>query len=200
MKLLDMFASLALVGGLVACATSERPVGRQVMVIAPPADIPDAVAAAPAAAASAPPPVAPAPPVPEPATPAPVATAPAPPPTPLPPAAATPPADVIYFGPDAYKFAPAYRPVLAAHAKKLKASPSLHLMIQAWADRRGASDYNLALSKKRAQTVARFLIGQGVAADQLELVYHGERHEPDVHGQRVAAAADRRVELQYRLP
>ena len=192
MKLLDMFAGLALVGGLVGCATSERPVGRQVMVIAPPADVPGTVVTTPAVPPAPPPPAPP----PEPATPAPVAEAPAPASTPLPPVAATPPADVIYFKPDAYKFAAAYRRVLAAHARKLKASPGLHLMIQAWADHRGASDYNLALSKKRAETVAKFLIAQGVASQQLELVYHGERREPDARGERMAAA-DRRVELQY---
>jgi peptidoglycan-associated lipoprotein len=110
------------------------------------------------------------------------------------------PPAVIYFKPDAYKFEPAYQPMLAAHAKKLKAAPNLHLVIQAFSDPRGARDYNLALSKKRAQTVARFLVAQGVPQDRLELVVHGEPQVRDSSSERVARAADRRVELQYRTP
>jgi len=105
--------------------------------------------------------------------------------------------DVIYFKSDAYKIEPAYRPLLEARAHALKASPNLHLVIQAWSDPRGARDYNLALSRKRAETVAKQLLALGVPQYQLELVAHGERRSAS--GPHVADA-DRRVELQYRQP
>jgi peptidoglycan-associated lipoprotein len=201
MKFARTLALLCVCGGLAACGTAERPVARQVMIIAPPADAPPSApvtAAAPAPAASPAalePPPAVAIPAPEPATP----SAPTPP-APVPARADTAApsgVDVIYFKPDAYKFDEPYRAMLLAHAKRLKASPGLRMVIQAYADRRGASDYNLALSKKRAETVAKFLIAQGVPAEQLELVSRGGSRRA-AHSERMAAA-DRRVELQYRL-
>jgi peptidoglycan-associated lipoprotein len=104
---------------------------------------------------------------------------------------------VIYFKPDAYKFEPAYRPVLEARARTLKALPNLHLVIQAWSDPRGARDYNLALSRKRAETVAKFLVALGVQEQQLEVVAHGERQDAQASHR---AFSERRVELQYRQP
>ena len=190
--------ALCVAGGLAACAGSQRSIGQRVAVIAPPADV-----AAPAASpAPAPPTPAPAPPVIA-AAPSPSAATSAPPsapPAPEPAEAGAEPVpssvDVIYFKSDAYKVEPSYRPMLAAHAKRLKAASGLHLLIQSWADRRGARDYNLALSKKRAETVARALVEEGAPADRLEVVAHGER----TAATRRIAPGDRRVELQYRSP
>lgn len=118
----------------------------------------------------------------------------APPPAAEPPA---PPRQVLYFKPDAYKLDAADMPRLEAHARRLKASPALHLVIQAYADWRGDKDYNLALSKKRAQTVARQLVAMGAPPGQIEIGYHGERSQHEGRSER-AVAADRRVELSYR--
>ena len=158
------------------------PVERRVIVIAPPTDLPEAKVAAVAAPvpASAPSPVLPSAPVPAPAAPE--------------PSAASPPSatDVIYFQSDAYKVEPRYQAALAAHAKRLQASPDLRLRVQAFTDRHGDGAYNLALSRKRAETVAKLLQAEGAAADQLEIAYHGEGR-----GGAGKAAARRRVELSY---
>jgi peptidoglycan-associated lipoprotein len=179
------------------CRSADPRVGKQVAVIAVPADLPAPPAAEPAQPP--PEPVAAAEPAASAAAPEPPAStavteaspAPAPPPAP---AAAPEPARpqraaVIYFKPDAYKVDARYRELLRSHARRLKANPRLHMIIEAHADGRGQRDYNLALSKKRAETVAKHLKAQGVPARQLEIVYRGEGG-----GERVAAA-ERRVEL-----
>ncbi|MFL6663626.1 MAG: OmpA family protein [Rhizobacter sp.] len=201
--------ALCVAGGLAACAGSQRSIGQRVAVIAPPAGVatPEpSPAPAPPAPAPAPPVIAAAP-SPSAATSAPPSAPPAPEPVAAAPALPQPRAeaaaepvpsgvDVIYFKSDAYKVEPSYRPMLAAHAKRLKGTSGLHLLIQSWADRRGARDYNVALSKKRAETVARALVEEGAPADRLEVVAHGERPAAT----RRIAPGDRRVELQYRSP
>ncbi|HUG23956.1 OmpA family protein [Piscinibacter sp.] len=119
-------------------------------------------------------------------------------PAPVPASEVQQPARVLFFEPDAYKLAPRYRPTLEAHARKLKASPALRLVIEAYTDNRGAADYNLALSKKRAETVAKQLVAMGVARHRIELVHHGERGATKGARNDVATAGDRRVELRYR--
>jgi outer membrane protein OmpA-like peptidoglycan-associated protein len=124
-----------------------------------------------------------------------------PPPASAPPPAAAPAApsrQVLYFKPDAYKLDAVDLPRLEAHAQRLKAAPGLHLVIQAYADWRGDKDYNLALSKKRAQTVARQLVAMGAPPGQIEIVYHGERRGQQEGRSERDVAADRRVELSYR--
>lgn len=172
------------------------------MVIPEPADVPPAPGTSTPAA---PPPTAPVtaiatvPPPPE-AMPKPaIPDLPIPPaPAPVPDRNFQQPARVLFFEPDAYKLAPRYRPTLEAHARKLKASPSLRLVIESYTDSRGAADYNLALSKKRAETVAKQLVAMGVARHRIELVHHGERGAVEGARNDVATAADRRVELRYR--
>lgn len=206
MKLATPVCCLLAAALLTGCGVADPRVGRQVAVIAPPADLP---AESPPASAAEAAEAAPAPVVDAVPTPVPVPAPPPPSPPPEPPVVALAPvetatpvpvpvaaprlqrADVIYFKPDAYKVDARYRRVLQAHARRLKADPRLHMVIEAHADGRGERDYNLALSKKRAETVAKHLKAQGVQARQLEIVYRGE-----AAGQRVAAA-ERRVELLY---
>jgi peptidoglycan-associated lipoprotein len=214
MKLATSVCCLLAAALLAGCGTADPRVGRQVAVIAPPTDLPPEpppLSTAEPAPAPVPVPVVDAVPTPVPVPASPPSSPPEPPPaapaaaavpvetaTPVPvpvPVAAQRPqrADVIYFKPDAYKVDARYRRALQAHARRLKADPQLRMVIQAHADSSGDREYNLALSKKRAETVAKQLKALGVPARQLELVYHGE-----AAGERVAAA-ERRVELLYRV-
>lgn len=200
--------SLALLAaGLIGCATGPPQVARRVEIIAPPADLPRPVIETPPPAPTTDTPAAPAPPAeppvvaatapPPPPAPPPAQPAPPPPPPPAPPPAAAPalpPDDVIHFGRDAYKVEPRYRAALATHAAQLRASPQLRLLIRAHADPKGPRDYNLALSKKRAETVAKVLAQLGAPPQQLVVTYHGEQTT-----RASAEAGARRVELRYRL-
>jgi peptidoglycan-associated lipoprotein len=104
---------------------------------------------------------------------------------------------VIFFERDAYKVDDSYRPMLEAHARRMKAMPSLRLLIEAYADRHGANEYNLALSRKRAETVMKQLVALGVPPERMEIAGHGEVRHTARNGMH-EAASDRRVELVYR--
>jgi peptidoglycan-associated lipoprotein len=121
--------------------------------------------------------------------------------SPTPPVAA-PPKDAlskeIYFGVDAYKVSPAQRTLLAAHARRLRQSPALRVSLVAHADRQGAADYNLALSRKRADEVRKLLLAGGAKPQQIDVKGLGEKGAGGTGGTAGATASARRVELVYR--
>lgn len=60
-------------------------------------------------------------------------------------------------------------------ANKMKQYPQIKvLMLTAYADRIGGTDYNMKLSQRRADAVKAYLIGQGIAESRLETAAKGE--------------------------
>lgn len=105
---------------------------------------------------------------------------------------------VIYFDFDSFVVKDEFRPVVAAHAKRLLANQRLHEVIEGHTDERGGSEYNLALGQKRAAAVVQALSLMGVPADQMEAVSFG-KERPAVEGHDESAwAKNRRVELKDR--
>jgi outer membrane protein OmpA-like peptidoglycan-associated protein len=98
--------------------------------------------------------------------------------------------NVVHFSLDAYQPDPAFDAPLRAHANQLKADPKLHLLLKGHGDALGTIHYNRALAAKRAEMVAKALIGHGVAEPQLTQVI-GDDDDPN-------SPEVRRVELIYR--
>jgi len=66
-------------------------------------------------------------------------------------------------------------PLLRAVAEVLKAKPDLRrIEIQGHSDNRGPADYNLDLSDRRAKSVLRFLVEQGVEESRLQARGYGD--------------------------
>ena len=97
---------------------------------------------------------------------------------------------MVHYSVDAYQPDPSFDASLRAHAKQLKADPSLRLLIKGHGDARGSVHYNRALAAKRAEMVAKALIGYVVATHQLTQVI-GDDDDPN-------SPNVRRVELIYR--
>ncbi len=57
---------------------------------------------------------------------------------------------------------------------QVKNFETISLMIIGYTDRDGSLDYNLILSKKRAETIKRKLIQYGFAPDRIAMYYYGE--------------------------
>jgi OOP family OmpA-OmpF porin len=88
-------------------------------------------------------------------------------------------------------------PQSSATVEKLKAVlatwPAPHLVVIGHTDRAGSQEFNDRLSMRRAQTVAAFLIKEGIPAQQIEIAGRGKR-EPLVHtADGVANPMNRRV-------
>ncbi|MDB2415526.1 OmpA family protein, partial [Rickettsiales bacterium] len=59
-------------------------------------------------------------------------------------------------------------------AEKLKSEEEYSIILNGYADRMGAEDYNLKLSKRRAMAVKKALVAAGLDADSIMVFAFGE--------------------------
>ncbi len=103
--------------------------------------------------------------------------------------------NVVYFDYDSSEIRPEYDAVVSAHAAYLSKYPNARVRLEGHTDERGSREYNIGLGERRAQTVRRALMLQGVAEGRIATVSYGEER-PAVEGADEAAyAQNRRVEL-----
>lgn len=63
---------------------------------------------------------------------------------------------------------------LSDGAKKLLADPKLRLRVEGHADERGGTQYNLALSLRRAEAIRKYLVDLGIEPARIEVLAFGE--------------------------
>jgi peptidoglycan-associated lipoprotein len=104
---------------------------------------------------------------------------------------------VIYFDFDRSDIRPEFVEVIAAHARKLAASPGLKVRLEGHTDERGSREYNIGLGERRAQSVRRALLLQSVGDAQVNTVSYGEERPAAGGHDEAAWAKNRRVEIVY---
>ncbi len=104
---------------------------------------------------------------------------------------------VVYFGFDRSEIRPEFKDILNAHAAYLVANPQARVVLEGHCDERGTVEYNLALGERRANTVKRYLVVQGVNPSQLESVSFGEERPAVVGSDDSAWSKNRRTEINY---
>jgi len=102
---------------------------------------------------------------------------------------------VIYFDYDRTEIKPEYLAIVTAHARFLNANPARKLRLEGHSDQRGSREYNIGLGERRAQSVRRALLLQGVNENQLTTVSYGEERPAVAGDDEAAYAKNRRVEL-----
>ncbi|HET7369926.1 MAG TPA: peptidoglycan-associated lipoprotein Pal, partial [Gammaproteobacteria bacterium] len=105
--------------------------------------------------------------------------------------------NVVYFGFDQSDIQPEYTDLLTQTAAYLIAHPNQNVRLEGYTDERGTKAYNIALGDRRAQSVKRFLMLQGVSPDQIETVSYGEEDPADPAHDESAWAKNRRVVIAY---
>jgi len=83
-------------------------------------------------------------------------------------------------------------------ARELKRSSSLFLEIIGHTDLLGSAEYNLDLSRERAEAVIAFLVKKGVAESRLSIRYHGSEIPIAENTSEEGRALNRRVEFEIR--
>jgi peptidoglycan-associated lipoprotein len=89
------------------------------------------------------------------------------------------------------------RPALAAHAAYLAANPSAKVVVEGHCDERGTKGYNIALGERRGNSIAKFLVVNGVSKSQIEVVSYGEERPVNSAHTEAAWAQNRRAQIVY---
>ena len=80
----------------------------------------------------------------------------------------------IRFDFDRYVIRPEDAGILDANADLLKSNPSWLVLVEGHADQRGTTDYNMALSDRRAKASMNYLVSRGVRANRITMIGYGE--------------------------
>ena len=106
-------------------------------------------------------------------------------------------ATVIYFEFDSSEVRAEDQDIVARHAMQLANNPGLSVRLEGHTDERGSREYNIGLGERRAQSVRRMLMIQGVTADQISTVSFGEERPVSFGSTEADYAQNRRVEFSY---
>lgn len=104
---------------------------------------------------------------------------------------------VIYFDFDSSDIRTEYVDVIAAHGRFLAGNATVRVRLEGHSDERGSREYNIGLAERRAQTVRRALLLQGVQESQVATVSYGEERPAAAGNDENAWSKNRRVEIVY---
>ena len=80
----------------------------------------------------------------------------------------------IHFRFDQYGIDNNAKTTLRENAEYLKQNPEMKIEIEGHCDERGANNYNIALSERRAGSTKRFLVSQGIDSSRINIISFGE--------------------------
>ncbi len=104
---------------------------------------------------------------------------------------------IVYFAFDSSTISSEDEAVVRAHARYLSYHPNSRVVLEGHTDERGSREYNIGLGERRAQSVRRMLLAQGVSSGQIETVSFGEEQPADMRSNEEAWRLNRRVEFVY---
>ena len=104
----------------------------------------------------------------------------------------------VLFRTGSGKLEPRARDQLRELARTLQRFPEMQVHLAGFADRRGDTQRNLALSSQRAEAVKQALTEAGVPAGRIDLSYFGEARAKAKAGDIDGLALDRRVSIELK--
>lgn len=99
----------------------------------------------------------------------------------------------ILFANDSSAIQPLFVRQIREMNEFLEAYPSTSIELQGYASKVGRADYNMALSKRRAETVKRMLISNGLAPNRVNIVGFGDTKTDSNANDELSHALDRKV-------
>lgn len=101
----------------------------------------------------------------------------------------------VTFATDSAQISPAFQATLDQVASTISEYSDTRVRIAGHTDSTGSDAYNQQLSERRAQAVANYLIGRGVASSRISTVGHGETQPVASNDTPEGRQANRRVEI-----
>ena len=102
---------------------------------------------------------------------------------------------IIYFDFDESFLSTEAVQSLQENVNVLKEKSEMHVMLAAHTDERGTTEYNLALSQKRGDSVKEHAIKMGIDADRMSVVPYGKEKPASTGNREQDYALNRRVEF-----
>ena len=102
----------------------------------------------------------------------------------------------ITFKTDSADINSSFYPVLNSVAKVLNKYSNSTVMVSGHTDSTGSAEYNLQLSRERAQSVASYLQGQGIKSSRFEVLGLGSSNPIASNDTAAGRAQNRRVEIK----
>lgn len=101
----------------------------------------------------------------------------------------------INFGFDSSDLLPASYPTLNGLATAAQQCPAFRVNVEGHTDASGNADYNLDLSKRRADSVSNYLVSQGIEIDRLTTTGYGQTRPVASNDTPEGQRANRRIEF-----
>lgn len=99
----------------------------------------------------------------------------------------------IHFPYDSFVLNSEAKSALSANAGILKGKASVKIQIEGHCDQRGGIQYNIALGEKRANSVKKYLEGNGISDDRITTISFGKERLVDAGATEEAYAKNRRA-------
>ncbi len=104
--------------------------------------------------------------------------------------------DGVTFAVDSTQISSGFQYTLDQIATNLTQYPNSLIDVMGHTDSTGSDDYNMDLSKRRADAVADYLVMRGVSRARIESIGYGERYPVADNGTAEGRARNRRVEIK----
>ena len=103
---------------------------------------------------------------------------------------------VVYFEYDQFNLTTKSIQALKGVSELMNRNSKITISIEGHADERGTREYNLALGQRRAESVANYLISNGVNKNRFITKSYGEERPLSLGSNDVAWSKNRRVEIK----
>ena len=103
---------------------------------------------------------------------------------------------VVYFEYDQFNLTTKSIQALKGVSELMNRNSKITISIEGHADERGTREYNLALGQRRAESVANYLISNGVNRNRMITKSYGEERPLSLGSNDIAWSKNRRVEIK----
>ena len=105
----------------------------------------------------------------------------------------------VHFAFDKSELTPTAQKILQDAIERLKKHPNAYVTIEGHTCSIGTEEYNIGLGKRRAESVKRFLISQGIGPERLKTISYGKTRLKVPERKASDYSLNRRVEFEIEM-